>query len=133
MYSNENLTMPESLGYIIHFFLGDLIASFHLITLRINCGQMYSNNRLIYKEQEAFLAVPGEIQHFDCNSALQLSCFFQPLSHVCHLTCLGIKKCHGMHCLHTSISTQFLAGVKIACLNPGHIGSYFFPNQVINA
>lgn len=59
IYNNENLTMPESLRCISHFFLGDLITSFHLITLRINCGQMYSNNRPIYKEQEAFLAVPG--------------------------------------------------------------------------
>ena len=33
------LTMPESLRCISHFFLGDLIASFHLITLRINCGK----------------------------------------------------------------------------------------------
>lgn len=62
--NNENLTLPESLRYISHFLLGDLIASFHLITLRINCRQMYSNKRPIYKEQEAFLVVPREIQHF---------------------------------------------------------------------
>lgn len=47
--------------------------------------------------------------------------------------CLGVKRCHGMHCLHASICTQSLTGEKMALLNPSHTGSRFFPNQVVNA
>lgn len=110
-----------------HFFLGDLTASFYLITLRINCEQMYSNNRLIYKEQEDILLVPGELEHFRlqlCITALMFLLALKPCVSPYLFGCK--KKCYGMHCLHASTCTQFLAAIKMALLNPGHRESFCF-------
>lgn len=117
-----------------HFFLDDLTASFYLITLRINCEQMYSNNRLIYKEQEDILLVSGELEHFRLQLCITALMFLLALKPCVSSYLFGCeKKCYRMYCVHASICTQFLAGIKMDFLNPGRTESYLFPNQVINA
>lgn len=116
------------------FFLGDLTASFYWITLRINCEQMYSNNRLIYKEHEDILLVPGELEYFRLQLCITVLMFLLAFKPCVSPYLFGCKKIYyGMHCLHASIWTQFQTGIKMALLNSGHTKSYLFPNQVFNA